>query len=496
MIPEFGVFELHDRTLRGWLVPFHEQSALSASGHRGYFTEDLLALPRDPAVVTLNREHNHFDPVGRASLLEAREHGVYAEFTLADTDEADQWLTEQQGRLRKLSPEVVYEPDGEHARLTGAALVEQGAFASAGLFSIATETPAAEVETETPEADTPAEDNQKEDIVTDVATMPEGVASPAGATQEPDRSASGLFAALQRVAQHGDVDEARRINQENAEFTISNIQHSGPTTVTIGADVQETGYLGELWSGNAYTRRYIPLFHQRALTNHEVRGWRWVDKPEVAAYTGNATEIPSNDVDTEPVTATARRIAGGHRIDRRFLDFNDQGLIESYYRLMAESYAKVSDADILAKAVTAAGAATDITPVSGVNDTIVGIIEGALELVEEDITPTFAVVDPTVYGSILYELDQDKLQYLSSSFGLTGGTFAGFKIVPGTVGTDNVLVGASQAMTVFELPGVPIRVDALAVHNGALDTALYGYLAHITNDARGLTLKHTTPAGG
>ena len=495
MLPEFGVFELQDRTLRGWLVPFHEQSALSASGHRGYFTEDLLALPRDPAVVTLNREHNHFDPVGRASVLEAREHGVYAEFTLADTDEADQWLTEQQGTLRKLSPEVVYAADGEHARLTGAALVEQGAFASAGLFSVAADAPAAEVETETPEADTPAEDNNEEDIVTNVATMPEGVASPAGATQERDRSASGLFAAIQRVA-HGDVEEARRINQENGEFAISNIQHSGPSAVTIGADVQETGYLGELWSGNAYARRYIPLFHQRALTNHEVRGWRWTTKPAVAAYTGNATEIPSGSVDTEPVTATARRIAGGHRIDRRFLDFNDQGLIESYYRLMAESYAKVSDADILAKAVTAAGSATDITPVSGVNAVITAIIQGSLELVADNITPTFAVVDPSVYGSVLYELDDDKLQYLSSSFGLTGGTFDGFKIVPGSVGTDNVLVGASQAMTVFELPGVPIRVDALAVHNGALDTALYGYLADITNDARGLTLKHTTPAGG
>ncbi len=486
---DFGTFTLDDRTLRGWLVPFHERSALSASGHRGYFTPDTINLPRDPSVVTLNREHDRHDPIGRASLLEAREQGVYAEFTLADTDEADQWRADQSSTLRRLSPEVLYAADKVHAKLTGAALVEQGAFASAGLFAIHTDEESAP---ETPDEETPESANNKEEIVTEVAILPEGVPSPAVENTD-DATASGLFAAMQRVA-HGDTAEAARINGQNALFAISPIQHSGPSAVTIGADVQETGYLGELWSGNAYQRKYAQLFTQRSLTNFTVSGWKWATGPVVASYAGNNAEIPSAAVDTTPVTATAQRIAGGHRLDRRFLDFNDQGVIESYFRKMSESYAKVSDAAFLAAAVTGAGAATDITPVSGVNNTLVGIIQGALGLIAADVTPTFAVVDPTVYASLLYEVDDDKLSNLGYKFGLTGGELEGFTIVPGSVGTDNVLVGAKEAMSVFELPGVPIRVDALAVHNGALDAALYGYYATIVEHSAGLSLKHTTPA--
>ncbi|WP_144797711.1 hypothetical protein [Microbacterium paludicola] len=485
------------RTLRGLLLPFGEKCRTSTSGHEVEFSADTIDLPRDPSVVTLNREHNRHDPIGRATALAKTDRGVEATFQLGNTDEADDWLSRQKDTLRKLSAEVVFAADKVRAKLTGSALVTEGAFASAGLFALA-ETPADEAK-ETPDEDTPSEEPEaaeaaeSEDAMTDIATLPEGV-QPAGDSKA-DTTASGLFASISRVGR-GDAAEARRLAGENADFAIAGIQHSGPSSVTIGADTQETGYLGELWSGNAYRRKYVNLFHQRALTNYEVRGWKWVSKPEVAAYAGNLAEVPSNAVDTAPVTATARRIAGGHRIDRRYLDFNDQGVIESYFRLMSESYAKVSDADILAKAVAAAGSATDIDEVDGVNGVYAGIIQGALDLVAEDITPTFAVVDPSVYASVLYELDKEKLAHLSNSFGLTGGTFDGFTVVPGAVGTDNVLVGARQALTVFELPGVPIRVDALAVHNGALDTALYGYLGDITNDARGLSLKHTTPAAG
>ncbi|WP_141932504.1 hypothetical protein [Microbacterium sp. SLBN-146] len=509
------------RTIRGLLLPFGELSRPNLSETAPVrFSAGVVKLPADPSVATLYDEHDHFSPLGRATALVETERGIEATFAIAETEEGDAYLANP---VRKLSAEIApgWTREGENAisaRLTGAAVCAEGSFESAALFSVAPGDEADErpitaeelaeiaarlsvataalaahqaVTPETPEAapaeDTPQETKEESEVT---SIVPEtGADNPVQAGE----SASAFFAAVtsrdaSALAALETPDEA------GALFAISPIQHSGPSAVTIGADVQQTGYLGELWSGNAYQRKYIPLFHQRDLTNYEVRGWSWVTKPTVAAYAGNNAEIPSNAVDTAPVTAQARRIAGGHRIDRRYLDFNDQSVIESYFRLMSESYAKVSDADILAKAVTAAGSATNITPVSGVNAVYAGIIQGALQLVANDITPTFAVVDPSVYGSVLYELDKEKLAHLSASFGLTGGTFDGFQIVPGTVGTDNVLVGASQALTVFELPGAPIRVEGLAPHHGAIDPALYGYLADITNDSRGLVLKHTTPA--
>lgn len=117
------------RKLRGIVLPFGELSRTSVSGADPVmFGADSIDLPRDPSVITLNREHNRHDPVGRAVFLEKRREGVYAEFAIADTDEGDDYLA--RGNLRKLSAEVAgIVRDGAKAikaRLTGAALVTEG----------------------------------------------------------------------------------------------------------------------------------------------------------------------------------------------------------------------------------------------------------------------------------------------------------------------------------------------------------------------------------
>lgn len=495
-------FDEATRTLKGILLPFGETSRPSQSGHVSTFTAEDILLPRDPSVVSLNRKHDRHDPVGRATVLEKQEAGVYAEFQLADTEEADLWLSTQRETLRKLSPEVKFlDADLKRARLTGSALVTEGAFASAGLFAIAatedtithTDDPEEEIASEV-QAPEPTPD-QVNPTIEEESEMTSSIVPDAGAQTPvtPDNSASALFAAL--ATRDADaLNNFQTEDKEGALFAIAPLLHAGPTTVTIGADTQQSGYLGELWKRQPYQRKYVPLFTSAPLTNYKVYGWQWDIEPVVAAYAGNGAEVPSNAIDTKPITADARRIAGGHRIDRRYLDFNDQAVIESYFRLMTESYARVSDLDILAAAVTAAGAATNITVKAGVDAGVTGIIQGALKVLDATgDTPTFAVVSPSVYEGVLYTIKNAGLEFLSQSFGLTGGEMAGFQIVPGNVGVDNVLVGTSQALTVFELPGAPIRVEGLAPHHGAVDPALYGYLAHLVNNSAGLALMHTTP---
>ncbi len=52
------------RTLRGILLPFGgERSRPNITGNEGVmFSADSIELPRDPSVVTLNRNHNRYDP--------------------------------------------------------------------------------------------------------------------------------------------------------------------------------------------------------------------------------------------------------------------------------------------------------------------------------------------------------------------------------------------------------------------------------------------------
>ncbi|WP_223693821.1 hypothetical protein [Leifsonia poae] len=147
MTTELGTFSVNieDRTVEGILLPFGETSRLSMSKTEPiYFSADAVSLPADASVVTLNREHDQFSPVGRAIVLEKRDEGVYAKFAIARTPEGDEFLTKEYpaGRFKKLSAEIlgIVRDTADKARavagkITGAALTTEGAFESAALFS-------------------------------------------------------------------------------------------------------------------------------------------------------------------------------------------------------------------------------------------------------------------------------------------------------------------------------------------------------------------------
>jgi hypothetical protein len=510
-MPETALFaDAATRRVRGLLLPFGEVSRRNLTDTDPImFGPGTVTLPPDLTVFMLNRMHSQVHPVGRGVELTETAEGIVAEFQIAAGPDGDATLDDiSSGRVKALSAEVRdMVRDGVkavRATLTGAALAPpgMGAFAGAGLFTLApdeaatlvaaiaenvaavTETPA-----DTDPATTPAADNQEGQFAMPNATVPAGVTAPVENT--PARSASALFAATAYAGQSKDSSLLEQFADLGDLFTIATVQHSGPSAVTIGADVQVPQALQELWDRRPFQRKFAPLFNQQALTSMKVYGWRWATSPVVASYAGNTAEIPSAAVDTTPVTADAVRLAGGHRLDRRYSDFGDQGIIESYYRHMTESYARVSDAAILAAAVAGATPVTGGDYRSGMAAGLAGVVDGALAVIASENTPTFAVVSPELWRDVVLTGATEVLGYLTASLGLESGDLEGFRIIPGAVGTGTVLVGAKESMTVFELPGVPIRVDALAVHNASTDAALFGYYATLVNNAAALA--HVTP---
>ena len=259
-------------------------------------------------------------------------------------------------------------------------------------------------------------------------------------------------------------------------------------------DMTLPGWLGELWSGVAYQRRFIPLFDQKPLTSYEMKGWRWVTKPTVAAYTGNKGDVPSAAVLTEPVTVSAQRLAGAHDIDRKFRDFGDTSFFEAYFRAMTESYARLSDIAVLDAVADAAAVVDAGTVPTGVAKGLVFIVDGALEVLDLG-TPSFAVVAKDLYRDILLTTNDNALKYLNAALGFEAGTLegTGFRII----GTDqlsagSVLVGIRDAVSVHELAGVPIRVEAEDISKGGIDEGVFGYYAVNVHDADGLALVSET----
>lgn len=131
---------LDERTITGLLVPFHEVGQTNA----GRFTVEAgsIELPADPDVVTLNVDHDRYQPVGRATRLWQTAQGIMASFSIGRTPQGDAVLADAlnpAGRRRALSAEFKTDIDANRiARngvLAGAAILAAGAFRSARVLA-------------------------------------------------------------------------------------------------------------------------------------------------------------------------------------------------------------------------------------------------------------------------------------------------------------------------------------------------------------------------
>lgn len=268
---------------------------------------------------------------------------------------------------------------------------------------------------------------------------------------------------------------------ESLAAALSDITYDG--VGAVGTAINLPQWLGELWEGREYVRRYIPLIGSGSLTSMKVVGWQWAagGAPTVAAWTGNKTDVPSNAVETEIVETFAQRYAGAHDVAREFRDFGTPEFWDAYFRAMVRSYTKLTDDATLEALVD--NAPVVVASGAGAWDRILDGVEAIIDYA----VPTFAVVSRSIYRELITTPAQDGLAYLNASLGLETGSVAGFSIVPsGDLATGDVIVGASQAATSFELPGSPLRVEAENIAKGGIDVGLFGYHAVAFNNLNGL----------
>lgn len=120
----------------------------------------------------------------------------------------------------------------------------------------------------------------------------------------------------------------------------------------IPADDAGEAFLREEWLGPLFRaedarRPWVEAIGTPGpLTALKAKGWNWVDgkEPELAEYSGNKTDIASNEIETESAVFTAWRIAAGWDVDRAFIDFADAEFTRSFLEAVAKSYRKLSNA--------------------------------------------------------------------------------------------------------------------------------------------------------
>lgn len=299
-------------------------------------------------------------------------------------------------------------------------------------------------------------------------------------------TAGQLFAALAEAHRSGNRELLDRLQDEGR---TASVLYGALTDITatsgvnpIGTTVQQPQWIGEVWAGRTYQRRYIPLFGSKNLTGFGISGFRWTTKPGVGPWSGNKTSVPSTGAAVEPFEREVQGLAGANDIDRRYRDFSVPGFWESYFRFMTDSYSKQSDEGVFATVLADAPRIIPGAVPAGINAGLAAIVDGALAVLDEG-TPTFSVVAKDVWRDILLTPKDKVTEYLNSSLGLEEGRVDTFRIIPARAAdlpAGATLTGIGSAADAYELPGAPIRVEGLDMAKGGIDPGVFGYYGAVT----------------
>ncbi|OFP20311.1 hypothetical protein HMPREF2976_04270 [Corynebacterium sp. HMSC077D10] len=457
-----------ERTLTGLVLPFGREGRTSAGLLS--VTAGAISMPEDIGRIKLYRDHSDVGgtPVGKATSVEVKDDGIYMSFRVGKTPDGDAAIADVVEGIRDaLSVELVDTVTAggvlSAGTLTAVALVPVPAFDDARITSAF------------------VKDDEDEDTEENDTDKPKTTASSTAM-----RSTLTTRLATSRVTAATRKDT---MNLENVAATIAG-KINGDTTITAALAtvtqasqpaVVDQEWLGELFNTAPFERLIVPTMKQRTLTQMKLKGWRWTDRPEVDDYSGNLTEIPTNAIKTEPVEADAKRIAGGHKIDRKFIDFADNEFIQSYLREMTDSYKMKTDA----RAAEFIIAEADKVATAGKQPTLLHAAAKANQVIFKKLRKyaTTFLVNPEDLFKLFDITMMDEPRYLEL-----------FKIDPASfipderVEAGHVVAYHKDSLAWGELPGSPIRVDALDVAHGGSDNALFGYWAALVEDARGLTV--------
>lgn len=551
VIIDAGTLEFSDEdlTASGLLIPY----GVPARSNLGTFTFAAgdITLPEDLTGMSLNVEHKREDVVGGFSRVwEQPEAGTFAAFKFANTEAGRAaYADAKSGKRKNLSAEVAKVRIRDGKALPGAvlfagALVERPAFEGATLLAaedterapevgepveldttpspdesgrlavlstslpadIYVSTPEGEEATYTPEA-APAEVNPEESEsivtasatagaeapITTVVTVPSTLLAASGGNVEAITKAYELgtiFASMAAVKNGADASSA---DAETLLAALSDITTSGAGSLPAAGVVQPE-WVGKVWQGRTYQRKYIDLaMHGYGIKLGGRKGFK-LDQGTalVKAWAGNKAEIPSGTATTEVIGSTLRKYGFAADIAREFYDLEGGAeVIEAFVQGVVDSYAKITDEDALAD-ILDLGAAGGInaagTYPAEYSDSLGMLIDGIEAVQDGDDTPSFAIVNPAAWRELIFTPKDLLPEFVSFNFATGGeGTADGnVKIVkaPASAFTlagfnataPAVVAGAKPAIEFREQGSTPIKLDALDIARGGIDKAVIGYL--------------------
>jgi hypothetical protein len=487
------------RTAEALLVPYGVPGRTSA-GLKRIQAGALRQVEGAPVIGLYGHRTPGVEPRGVSRLIESRdtEQGLFGRLRVASTPLGDELLAEIRDGVREgvsveLS-EVQYSPADPDlvvsARLDAVAHVPLPAYDSARVSALAAslhDDQGDSVSNTAPAAIEPAPAAPALDYTQLAAALAQHLpaAAPAGLPTGglPAAPAAPVAAPEPTVERLASLQAQQAAGDTTLHAALADITNSDLPLFQrpAGAIPQQ------LWSNVGYTRRFVPLLTARPLTSYKFGGWEWTQRPEVGDWAGDKTEIPTGEVATTEIEGTAARIAGGWDIDRKLRDFGDTQFWSAFYAAQTESYARLTDQKAASAIVAAAQDVTATGPVArytrpagfgtvaAADDVIRAVLFGQAYLEETPLIEQgadYVLINTQDWLSLLNVTNLDLPAFLAQMGGFSAGQLLRTNKVP----AGSIVMGTRRALEWYELPGAaPIRVEALDVARGGIDSAVFGY---------------------
>lgn len=500
------------RTITGVLIPGGESVGTTSAGPTAFSGPESVAWHAELRRIKLLREHQTAEPLGYATALAWDESGaLVGTFYLPPTPEGDRALADAEQGLRDGLSVGIHGIDAAHnsagvlvvnrATLREVSLVSVPAFDDSRVAAVASyrkEVPSMNAEQENqgvalvppavPIQVTASDlaDELVERLRSGVVSM-EGPNSPSAEALNAGAQATGMS-----LAGFSDLVASHQLGNPDAS-----VQLRAALSDIVPGDMPAAfrpAYLDELWEGASYQRRFIDaaMVVKPLPKAMKIIGQRWNPAPEVDDYAGDKGPIPSNEPVLSDVEVNVQRLAGGHDVDRAFIDLGSPAWIASYFEAQAEDVKRKSDARA-AQIVYAGGTALTTSPT-----TVMGaVIDAVVDMAAAGETVDYVAMAPQLVRELLEVTQPNQPAFMSGSFQLGGsgdGSLGGVRFVTsGGLTGSQVVVGAKSASRWHEF-ATPIRVQALNVPNGGIDLGVFQYYAgYVRNPAAVRTAEITGP---
>ena len=494
------------RTISGKILPFGNEVGYTNVGKVVF--EDGSVQYDNPKNVKFLLEHDAKKPLGRAVNIEASDGALYATFKVANTTRGNDALIEASENLRNGLSVGVEVLDSKNvgnvihvlaARLEEVSLVSSAAFKSAAVTEVAaSEAPAEEVKEEQTTT------NESEAVVenTPDTVAPEAVETPAVEASRPTISVAAAYTKpIINVTNEAYLENTVKaaLGDDSARQWL---RAASDTDTADVAGLVPTRQLTEIINGKTTAvRPAIDAISSGTLPDAGLKFQipRVKTAPTVTAGVAEGGAFSDTQVEIEYLDVDVKKAAGMQLFDVEVLDRTSPAFFAELQSLMADAYAKATNAAVVSALQTGATADTTAITLPWDGAEMAGFIARASDSIYTN-TLKFAqavICSPTQWANIMGMVDSsNRPLFVASQPQNAAGSVSQASLRGNLLGLDlyvdytltgvadgSIIVVNRDSYTWYESPRLQLRADK--VGTGKVEVGYYGYYAIATKLAAG-----------